>query len=177
MAGRKVTSKTIFWFFFFKRKTAAFGNQTCLHHGRFFSAENVSKNVLNQFHKDKPEGIIGISLVGLIAPRIAEAYPEARVVFISSGSRLCATASVFNFAFRTALFLARVGGLHLIMSLPPKTLYHLYCRIHTFTGSEEGRELYEQDARNNVAAIKRISVRKQREILQEVSSLDNTTLL
>lgn len=144
----------------------------------FVLTENEAKKYIEQqLAGKKPDAIIGISMGGLLVPEIAKAYPNAKLVFIASGPKIQSDASGFN----AVLYLAKNKNvlrlLNLFKFMPQRVLFEFYELINPFKGTADDRKIYVEDMKKNFKYIISIPVDEEEEIINFVTTTDNTNLL
>lgn len=142
-----------------------------------FSPANVLNEVLVDLDGKKLDLVVGISLGGLIAPHIVRHFPNAKLIFISSGPRLKSRSKNFNRLLKLARMLLNTGILQLVVMLPKPILTWIYKTANPFAGDKSRRAKYNLDTKKNINFIKSIAIKEEKEILEFVAEVDNTNLL
>ncbi|SRR3989344_3043342 len=62
-----------------------------------FDLSGITKQVKLSLQGFNPDAIVGISLGGLILPKIARNYPKTKLIFVASGVTASLQSSVFRF--------------------------------------------------------------------------------
>jgi esterase/lipase len=125
-----------------------------------------------------PEVIVGISMGGLLLPKLTKNYKDAKLVFIASAPR-------FKPNFRLMKLMSYLLERHIVKKtisflyekLSDLQLANIYRKVNPFTGNASNKKLYEEDLRLNITAIKKYPFSKHLEILKTMSKVDNTELL
>jgi pimeloyl-ACP methyl ester carboxylesterase len=144
----------------------------------FVLDENEAKNYIEkQLAGRKPDVIVGISLGGLLAPVFAKDYPNAKLVLIATGPKLEPQATGFRMLLDVAQNKRVLSLLNVLKFLPQKVLFSFYEFINPFRGNKNQREIYIKDMKDNFKYIISIPVEEESEIVNFVSSTDNTGLL
>lgn len=125
----------------------------------------------------KPDVIVGISLGGLLVPVIAKDYPNAKLIFIATDPKMQPEALGIKIILDLAKNINFLRMLNLLRFMPSRVLFSLYEFINPFNGSETDRELYVKDMKLNFKYMLAIPVDEEEEIVNFVSSSDNTELL
>ncbi len=125
----------------------------------------------------KPDVIVGISLGGLLAPIIVKDYPDAKLVLIATDPKMQPEALGFKIVLDLAKNKDFLKMLNLLKFMPSKFLLSFYEFINPFKGSEDDRQLYITDMKLNFKYMLSIPVDEEEEIVNFVSSVDNTELL
>jgi esterase/lipase len=125
----------------------------------------------------KPDVIVGISLGGLLAPIIVKDYPDAKLVLIATDPKMQPEALGFKIVLDLAKNKNFLKMLNLLKFMPSKFLFSFYEFINPFKGSEDDRQLYTTDMKLNFKYMLNIPVDEEEEIVNFVSSMDNTELL
>jgi esterase/lipase len=137
-----------------------------------------SREYINQILNNKtPDVIVGISMGGLIAPVIAQDYPESKLVLIASNSKLKPDSKVFQTVLELAKNRKYLEILSLFRFLPQKVFTNIYSLFSPFQGTEDTRQAYLDDMKKNITYMLDIPVTEQVEIVKFVTSVDNTGLL
>lgn len=149
---------------------------------RLFSSEldldlgNAKKIIKKELGKNIPDVVLGFSLGGLILPHVAADYPDAELIFVSTGTK-------YNPRYkyhRTGLYLASMPVvqifLFLLRTVPDSILFFFYSKINP-CGKEDDREWYRQDKLSNFETMRKIPAKKHRQAICLILSLDNTELL
>lgn len=142
-----------------------------------FTPANLMHKIREMLNGENPHAIIGISLGGLVVPYIAAQFPDSKLVFIASAANLRSKSKIFNLVFTLSqnklfMFIPKQ-----ILKLPSNQFSMIYKKVNPFKGSEDLREMYEEDTRANVEFIKSIPIKKEMEIINFVKSVDNRLLL
>jgi len=137
-------------------------------------AKNYVEKLLNG---KKPDVIVGISLGGLLVPVIAKDYPDAKLIFIATDPKTQSEAPGLKIILDLAKNINFLRMLNLLRFMPSRILFSLYEFINPFNGSETDRELYVKDMNLNFKYMLAIPVDEEEEIVDFVSSSDNTELL
>jgi|GEM_PF-2188258 len=144
----------------------------------FVLDENDAKNYIEkQLSGRKPDVIVGISLGGLLAPVFAKDYPNAKLILIATGPKLEPQATGFKMLLDVAKNKRVLSLLNVIKFLPQKVLFAFYEFINPFRGDTTQREVYKKDMKDNFKYIISIPIEEESEIVNFVSSTDNTELL
>lgn len=139
--------------------------------------ENVLKEVERRLKREKPDLIVGISMGGLIVPFFAGKYPKAKLIIISSGPKLEAKSNGFLLTVKIAQLILGNCLFSFLPKVPSCIVKFFYKLANQFRGYERDREVYEEDTDMNVQCMKRISLAKEKQILDFVTQVDNTNLL
>lgn len=142
-----------------------------------FSLPSVQLRIHRLLAGDKPHVIVGISMGGLLAPIFLHEYPKAKGVFIASNARLAGRGSIFYKAVHAANNPVCLRLLGVFRYLPTPLLRKIYSHVNQFDGNTRNYQMYLNDMIQNIKYIRRISIRKQEEIIRFVCKADNTTLL
>jgi pimeloyl-ACP methyl ester carboxylesterase len=144
----------------------------------FVLDENDAKIYIEkQLLGKKPDVIVGISLGGLLVPAFAEDYPNAKLILIATGPKLEPQATGFRMLLDIAKNKRVLSLLNVLKFLPQKVLFAFYEFVNPFRGDKVQREIYVKDMRDNFKYIISIPIEEESEIVNFVSSTDNTELL
>jgi pimeloyl-ACP methyl ester carboxylesterase len=144
----------------------------------FVLDEGDAKNYIErQLAGRKPDVIVGISLGGLLAPVFAKDYPNSKLILIATGPKLEPQATGFRMLLDVAKNKRALSLLNIIKFLPQKVLFAFYEFINPFRGDKAQREVYVKDMKDNFKYIISIPIDEESEIVNFVSSTDNTELL
>ncbi|HLE48930.1 MAG TPA: alpha/beta fold hydrolase [Patescibacteria group bacterium] len=139
--------------------------------------KNSTNVIINGLEGKKPDLIIGISMGGLILPRVAVKYPNAKLIFIASGVHFKPNLLLANLGimvFRVKLFrkvLIRIGD-----NIPIEILEKLYRIFNPYTGDKD-REIYEEDLKLNLIEMKKHPFEKHLALLDLIENIDNREIL
>jgi pimeloyl-ACP methyl ester carboxylesterase len=139
--------------------------------------ENVKKFILKELDGRSPDIIIGTSMGGLIAPHIAKDYPEAKMILIASAPKLKPKDRGFKLLIDIAKNKNLLSALNIVKILPRRFLYKFYGLFNPFNGVENKKQAYMDDMKYNFKYILSIPISKEGEIVNLITSLDNTELL
>ncbi len=139
--------------------------------------EEAKKYIEAKLAGRKPDVIVGISLGGLLVPVFAKDYPNAKLILIATGAKLEPQATGFRMLLDMAKHRKVLNVLNVIRFLPQKVLFAFYEFINPFRGNEAQREIYIKDMKDNLKCIVGIPIDEESEIVNFVSSTDNTELL
>lgn len=142
-----------------------------------FSIPNLIHKIQSVLGNNKPDGIVGISMGGLVAPYFASLYPESKLIFVASAANLRSKSKIFNFFLKLAQKSLSVIFFKAMLRLPNDLLEKVYRLINPFMGSHTDKEAYIEDTKANVEFIKSIPIEKEKEIIKFVISVDNRPLL
>ena len=139
--------------------------------------ENVVGKVGFLLKNRNLDAIFGISIGGLLLPHVARRYPQAKLVFIASGSYFRPNVVLFRSAIdllqRKKLFTIASFVLH----LPNWLIEFIYQKLNPYQGDEQERIEYLKDMIKNIRLIKGIPNQKEWDIVRFVSRVDNTEIL
>ena len=121
-----------------------------------------------------PDVIIGVSLGGLILPKVATYYPKAKLIFVASSTSANPKSKLFKSLLN---ILATSKLLSVALQFPDPILSRLYTFFNPFYGDKRYRHLYEKDRKLNLKKIREISLDKHRKILKFIIGTDNSTIL
>ena len=145
--------------------------------GYIFDPKNVVAKVKELLGKEKLDFAVGISLGGLVLPYVALEYPEAKLLFMSTGPYLRADSPFFNFIlglFRNTWILKIMSW---VLKLPISILAVFYRLGSPFSGTAEELNEYDRDMEHNINLVRGIPVEEEVEIINFVHGADNTVLL
>ena len=144
-----------------------------------FTPENVQKYLENELEDRKPDVIVGVSLGGLIAPLIAQNYPDSKLILIATGPYLKPKSKIIGFFYKTMVNKKLLGLAHnSIGSMPKKILSSFYAFLsRPYTKDASTREIYRQDSQKNIELILKIPINKDEEIIDSALKIDNRQLL
>lgn len=145
--------------------------------GYVFDPRNVVGKVKELLEDQKLDFAVGISLGGLVLPHIALEYPEAKLLFMSTGPYLKADSPFFNFIlglFKNIWILKITSW---VLKLPTSILAMFYKLGSPFNGTAEELEEYDRDMEHNINLVRGIPVEEEAEIIRFVHGADNTELL
>ncbi len=142
-----------------------------------FSKTELVRRITVLLKGETPDGIIGISMGGLLLPDIAVKFPKAKLIFIASAAKLGSNSKIFNLAIKLAHrpFAARI--MERLLRLPDNQFEKLYKFINPFHGQKSDYIGYQRDTKSNVKFIKSIPVKKELEIIDFVKNTSNTDIL
>jgi pimeloyl-[acyl-carrier protein] methyl ester esterase len=122
----------------------------------------------------EPEVIIGWSLGGLLAPKLAEKYPKAKLILISTGPKLGPKDKMAKTMFDVVKQGWGIKILYLGLRLPKKWLTISYKRINRMSDENGGvgKLLLE-----NVDFFRGLSEERIRGVIQTLKETDNRQLL
>ena len=146
--------------------------------GRSWNLTKVYRRINKDIGSQVPDVIVGISMGGLLLPKLTKDFKDAKLVFIASASR-------FKPNFRFMKFMSALLERNVIEKtlsflyekLSDRRLAEVYRKVNPFTGNVDNTKLYEEDLRLNIAAIKAFPFSRHLEIFKISSSIDNTNLL
>lgn len=139
---------------------------------------DISNSVDLYLKGEKLDLIVGISMGGLIVPVIAHRFPEAKLIFIASAPKFLP--DFYFMRFMLSLIKFRFVGKSFVgicNLLPKKGIEIIYRKLNPFSGKPEHRRLYETDTESNLKVIGSYPFSKHMEMLEFISSIDNTVLL
>lgn len=110
-----------------------------------FTLKNSLRHVAIHLANKVPDVIIGISMGGLLVPQLAIQYPNAKVIFISSGPNLRSTSFVFNIALNFLVSPLGKGLASFLIKLPQPVLKIFYVLANPFKGNPTTKDLYLKD--------------------------------
>lgn len=145
--------------------------------GSNFSIENIHNELIKRIDGRKPDLIAGISLGGIIMPYIAKDYPDAKLIFIATGSSLKAESPLFNLFIKLSKYKSVLKLTETILKLPVRVIASVYKLANPFHGTPEEKKEYEDDMYININFIKGIPVSKEIEIVKFVSNADSSEIL
>lgn len=140
------------------------------------SAE-VKKFIEKQLSGEKPDVIMGVSLGGLIAPVVAQDYPDAKMILIATGPKFKPESTGFNIIVHLAKNKRLRNWLNLVKFLPTKILYRFYEIASPFRGSDGEKQIYMNDMKKNFKYILSIPIDEESRIIDFATTADNTQLL
>jgi len=137
------------------------------------SLEKIKRELAELSKGAVPNVIVGVSIGGLLVPHLALDYPEAKLVFVSSGAHL----SPKNWFVRYGPGLCRVGLVKLARFLNKKLLLKIYKlinpnKVKRRSVGQSGDELFD-----NLEKVLELPDSRIREIADFVSKIDNSDLL
>jgi pimeloyl-ACP methyl ester carboxylesterase len=139
--------------------------------------ENVKKFIEKELNARRPDVIIGTSMGGLIVPHIAKDYPGAKMILIATAPKLKPKDRGFKFLIDIAKNKNLLNALNIVKILPRRFLYKFYGLFNPFNGVENKKQAYMDDMKYNFKYILSIPISKEGEIVDLITSLDNTKLL
>ncbi|KKU82974.1 MAG: hypothetical protein UY11_C0033G0001, partial [Candidatus Amesbacteria bacterium GW2011_GWC2_47_8] len=145
--------------------------------GYVFDPKNVVGKVKELLEGQGLDFAVGISLGGLVLPHVALEYPEAKLLFMSTGPYLKADSPFFNFIlglFRNTWILKIMSW---VLKLPIPVLAVFYRLGSSFNGTKEEIEEYNRDMEHNINLVREIPVEEEAEIVRFIHGADNTELL
>ncbi len=131
--------------------------------------------IINKSIKTKPDIILGFSLGGILLPYVAEKYPDARLIFIATASRLNPRRGIRHIAnlMRTPLIYPLLGA----MKIMPYSVYFSLYNLFVPCGKDDDKTWYMKDKRYNYEAMRAFKARKVMQIIDFLCRTDNTALL
>lgn len=140
------------------------------------SRENAQKYLEKELGDKKPDVIVGVSLGGLIAPLIAQNYPDSKLVLIATGAYFKPRSKMLWLVLIIKKFL---GFTYKLISLIPKRILFLFYRLVSplSTKDTSAKEVYNLDAKRNIDFILKIPASKHKEIIDSALKIDNRQLL
>lgn len=140
-----------------------------------FTPENIQKYLEDELKDRKPDVIVGVSLGGLIAPLIAQNYPDSKLILIATGSYFKPKSKIIGFFYKAMANKKLLGLAHnSIGSMPKKILSSFYAFLsRPYTKNASTREIYRQDSQKNIELILKISENKDKEIIDSALKIDN----
>ena len=144
-----------------------------------FTPENVKKYLENELGGRKPDVIVGVSLGGLIAPLIAQSYPDSKLILIATGFHFKPRSKIIEFFYKAMANKKLLGLAHKsIGSMPKQILSSFYAFLsRPYTKDASTREIYRQDSQKNIELILKIPINKDEEIIDSALKIDNRQLL
>ncbi len=141
------------------------------------SQRDVEKYIERKLHGRKPDVIVGVSMGGLLAPALARDFPSAKLILIGTGPFVKPSVGSLN-------FLLKIGKSHFfdavykIIESTPTPVYSFLYRLfnHPKMTLAQKAEL-EQHILENWSCVKNVSETEDREVVEFLTSVDNTTLL
>ena len=142
-----------------------------------FTLANIKEYINKELGNVTPNLIVGISMGGLILPHIATNYPQAKLVFVASGTKIGSGSETFNKLLKFEQ--SKVGKLVLsLLQLSPILMMQIvYKTINPFKGAKEDKEKYDKDMQDNIYWMKRITVKRHLEIIELVCSLNTENIV
>lgn len=141
-----------------------------------FNIESALETIKKEIRQNTPDAILGFSLGGLILPHLAVDYPDAKLFFVSTGTRF----SPANLFYKIGISIMATSAIFPVMwlarSLPDFILMAIY-RIFNPCGKEDDKEWYVQDKKANFSSLRKIPIEKQRQIMKTISCADNSKIL
>jgi len=125
-----------------------------------------------------PEVIVGISMGGLLLPKLAEEYPDAKLIFISSAPcfkpdflvmRVFTKLTALSFPQKIFVLVAKFSG--------KRGVEFVYRKINPFDGKPLHKKAYEEDLKINLKAISNYPFSKHAQILGVCGKINNTNIL
>ena len=145
--------------------------------GYVFDPKNVVNKVKELLDGQGLDFAVGISLGGLVLPYVALEYPEAKLLFMSTGPYLKADSPFFNFIFGLFRNIGFLKMMSWVLKLPTPVLAMFYRLGSPFNGTAEEQEEYDRDMEHNINLVRGIPVEEEVEIIRFVHHADNTELL
>jgi esterase/lipase len=146
--------------------------------GKSWNLTKVYRRINKDIGSQVPDVIIGISMGGLLLPKLAKDFKDAKLVFIASAPRFKP-----NFRYMklmNALLERRIVEntiSFLFEKLSDRRLADVYRKVNPFTRNVSDKKLYEEDLRLNIIAIRAFPFSRHLEIFKISKSIDNTDLL
>jgi pimeloyl-ACP methyl ester carboxylesterase len=140
--------------------------------------QEVKKYVERKLDGQKPDVIVGVSLGGLLAPNIAQDYPNAKLVMVATGPYIRTEIGPYNrileFVGRTHTF----TPLYWVLRSTPTWFYSLVYK--TFNHSKlnpDERQKLETHIKENWSCVTAIPKGEDEEVIDFVTNVDNTMIL
>lgn len=137
----------------------------------------VIEYIKKELGDKKPDVIAGLSLGGLIAPSLAKEYPEAKLLLIGTGPYVRPNLALLNGLLTTSTTPA-FDLLYRAFEKIPTPLYSFVYKIfnHPVLTTEQKLKLNEHIVKN-WNCLKSISESEDKEVINFLTSVDNTELL
>ncbi len=140
--------------------------------------EDVKKYLSIKLKGEDPDVIVGVSLGGLIAPYIAKFYPSSKLVLIATGPYIrtkITNLNKFLMKLENSRFLTPI---HWIFLHTPVSLYSfIYKHLNKPFAKSKEIKILETHINDNWRHLKSIPLSEHREVINFLTSTDNTILL
>ncbi len=146
--------------------------------GKSWTLTKVYRRIKKDIRNHTPEVIVGISMGGLLLPKLIKDIKNAKLIFIASAPRFKP-----NLKFMKLMSsLLEKNVVKDIISffyekLSDLRLASVYRKVNPFGGNSSHKKLYEEDLKRNISALRKYPFSKHLEILKTLSKIDNTDLL
>ncbi len=143
--------------------------------GHVSRIDKIIKDVQLELRGRKPNVIIGISMGGLLAPHLAEQFPESKLVLIGTAPYFKTKIPIYNFlvhleAHDEKLLLVR------LLRLTPRWLFRFVYKFFNKSNTLTNRD-YQSRADENYNGAFRVPINKIKEVLRFVTKTNNSNLL
>jgi len=142
-----------------------------------FTVNGLKSYIKSALNGKKPDVLVGVSIGGLIMPHIAIDYPDAKVVFVASGSKLEPGTVTFKLILNIVKNKKAIRSLKYVKLLPSKLIFKFCETVAPFKGNVNNREAYVSDMKRNIKYILDIPISKEEEIVNFITAVDNASLL
>ena len=141
-----------------------------------FSLDNAIRIIKECVGKNRLHLILGFSLGGMILPYIAKEYPDAKIIFVSTGIRF-QPRYLFH---KASAELMRTPMIYPAFWLARMMPYPLFSSLYGYFNpcrKNDDPKWYEQDKKCNYDVIRSMDPGKARKILDLIVRIDNASVL
>jgi pimeloyl-ACP methyl ester carboxylesterase len=139
------------------------------------SIEGVVKMLSNTLGDKRPDLIVGFSAGGLIAPHLANIYPESKLILVATGSLLNPKSIKYKFLLKKVSTDLLFPLLETAKSMPIEKLKKIYEKMYPNNIGQDEKD-YQEDMNRNLEAI-----RNADNLLKDnsdfIRTIDNTQFL
>lgn len=141
---------------------------------------NLEETILllkNSIKGKDVELVIGISMGGLILPHLLTYFPNAKLIFIASGTKFDPELKFAKLLIRSNLINIIPDPSLFIKFIPKFALNFIWSIISPFKGNLIEKKEYENDRDENFKVMSNLTSKKCREIYHMIRSIDTSWLL
>lgn len=141
-----------------------------------FSVEWIKKEIKRLAKNKKPDVLVGISLGGLVLPYLVSDYPEAKLIFLATGTRFKPKLKFAEKAVKMAIYKPVERAVEVMTRIPDSWLKMVYDQVHKAKTKHE-KELCDKDKAAIIKAVRTIKPHKHRELARFILNTNTTELL
>lgn len=147
-----------------------------------FVLKSINLEETTQLLKESIKGkdiklVIGISMGGLILPHLLTYFPNAKLIFIASGTKFDPELKFAKLLIRSNLINIVPDPSLFIKFIPKFALNFIWSIVSPFKGNLIERKEYEDDRDENFKIMSNLTSKKCKEIYDMVRSIDTSRLL
>ena len=121
----------------------------------------------------RPDLIIGFSLGGMVAMKVARRYPRAKLLLVATGVRLDPENIWFKLLFRVVKIKGMLRRMQKMIFVPRKLLIPIYEKVNPIPLIDKAVQAqYRQDMSDNIDFFRKVGLTKWLEILRFCRRID-----